>query len=334
MERKFVTKEIELFGEVDYDETRIAYITAWVSGRIDRLYINETGVPIRKGDHIAYLYSPELLSAQQEYLQSIKGDEKIKETHLDIIRSSSKETLKNAKDKLILLGITEEQIQDLEERKKAHEHITIFSSASGIVLKREVQEGDYVKTGQRLYSIADLKHLWMRLDAYESDLQWLRYGQEVVFYVEACPKKTFHGRISFISPVLDKATQTVKIRVAVENAKGKLKPGMFVRAVVKSEIAEGGQVVDAYMIDKWICPMHPSVIQNTKGNCPACDMALVSSEEMGYTQLSNVTPPLVIKASAVLKTGKRAVVYVQDMNAEEPLFEGREIVIGARAGDY
>jgi len=334
VERKFVTKEVELFGEVDYDETRIAYITAWVSGRIDRLYIDETGVPVRKGDHIAYLYSPELLSAQQEYVQALEGDEKVQETHLDIIRSSSKDTIKNAREKLINIGDTEQQIQSLEAEKKARENITIYSPASGIVLKREVQEGDYVKTGERLYAIADLAHVWIHLDAYESDIAWLRFGQNVTFTVEAYPGEQFEGRISFISPVLDTATRTVKVRVSVDNTQGRLKPGMFIRAIVKSDIAEGGQVVDAYMIDKWLCPMHPSEVTDTSGSCPICHMDLVSSETMGYTQPTTVTAPLVVKATAVLKTGKRAVVYVKDVQAQKPTFEGREITLGSRAGDY
>lgn len=334
VQRMFVTRDIELFGEVDYDETQIAYITAWASGRLDRLYIDEIGVPVRKGDHLAYLYSPELLSAQEEYLQAIEGDVRVQDTHLDIIRTSSKDTIRNAREKLRLLGVTEEQIAALEQRKQAKEHITIYSPTSGVVLTREVQEGAYVQTGQRLYSVADLSAVWIRLDAYESDVAWLRHGQEMEFNVEAYPGETFRGRISFISPIVDRTTRTIKVRVNVDNADGRLKPGMFVRAHVRSQIAEGGQIMDSYMANKWICPMHPSVIKDAAGACPVCDMPLVSTQELGYKPQELLQPPLVVPASAVLKTGKRAVVYVQDVAAAEPTFEGREIVVGARAGDH
>lgn len=332
--RDFVTRSIDMFGEVDYDESSIAYITSWVSGRIEELFISETGVPVNDGDHIAELYSPELLSAQEEYLQALKGDEKVSDSHLEVIRSSSKNTIKNAKEKLLLLGVREEQLQKLKTTKRAQENITVFSAASGIVLEKMVEEGDYVKTGQRLYSVADLKKLWVRLDAYESDLEWIRYGQEVSFEVEAYPGKSFHGLISFISPVLDRKTRTVKVRVNVDNTDLLLKPGMFVRAQVKSGVAQGGLVIDESLTDKWMCSMHPSIIKGEKGDCPICGMHLVSADELGYSNPSRLNPPLIVPVTAVLKTGKRAVVYVRKSSGQGPVFQGREVALGPRAGDY
>lgn len=332
--RNFVSTSIRMVGKVEYDETKIAYITAWTGGRIDRLYIDQTGVPVRKGDHLAYLYSPELLAAQEEYLQSIEGAKNVKESHLDIIKSTSEDTIKNAREKLKLLGITDQQIAELEKRKVPSDHMTIYASASGIVVKREVQEGAYVQTGTKIYSIVDLSEVWIKLDAYEKDLEWLRYGQDVEFEAEAYPGERFHGRISFIDPVLDETTRTVKVRVNVKNEDGRLKPGMFVRAVVQAQVAGMGRVMAPDLEGKWICPMHPEVIQDGEGSCPVCEMPLVPTEQMGYTTAKSEEAPLVIPASAVLKTGKRAVVYVQNPHTQKPTFEGREIVLGPRAGDF
>ncbi|MCA9396044.1 MAG: efflux RND transporter periplasmic adaptor subunit [Candidatus Omnitrophica bacterium] len=334
VKRQFVSAEIRMAGKVEYDETKIAYITSWTGGRIDRLYIDQTGIPVKKGDHLAYLYSPELIAAQEEYLQSLEGASNVKESHLDIIKSTSSTTVSNAREKLKLLGVTDEQIRELEVRGEASEHMTIFSNATGIVVKKEVQEGDYVKTGTRIYSIVDLSRVWVKLDAYEKDLEWLRYGQDVEFQAEAYPGKVFSGRISFIDPVLNETTRTVKVRVNVDNESGELKPGMFVRAAVKAKVAGTGKVIAPDLAGKWIGPMHPEILRDEPGDCPICGMPLVPVEDMGYLTAGDNGLPIVIPVTSVLKTGKRAVVYVQVPDSEMPAFEGREVVLGPRAGSY
>jgi membrane fusion protein, copper/silver efflux system len=173
------------------------------------------------------------------------------------------------------------------------------------------------------------------LDAYESDLSWIRYGQEVQFATEAYPGDTFTGWISFIDPMLDPVTRTVKVRVDVPNPQGRLRPEMFVRATVRSQVALGGRVMDPEMAGKWICPMHPSVVRPQEGTCDICGMGLVTTESLGYVAADAPSePPLVIPDTAPLVTGKRAVVYVKKPGTESPTFEGREIELGPKAGDY
>jgi Cu(I)/Ag(I) efflux system membrane fusion protein len=193
----------------------------------------------------------------------------------------------------------------------------------------------YVNTGTRIYTIVDLSQVWVNLDAYESDLSWLRYGQHVEFTTEAYPGETFAGTISFIHPVLDEATRTVKLRVNVANRDGRLKPGMFVRAIVKSKVATDGRVMDPSLAGKWICPMHPEVVKDSPGTCDVCGMPLVRAESLGFVgpQPGTDDKPLVIPASAALLTGKRAIVYVEAPGDGKPTFEGREVVLGPRAGD-
>jgi len=183
--------------------------------------------------------------------------------------------------------------------------------------------------------MADLSKLWVKLDAYESDLVWIRYGQEVEIITEAYPGEVFKGRIIFIDPILNDKTRTVKLRVNVDNSHGRLKPQMFVRAIVKSNIAEGGRVMAPEMAGKWICPMHPDIVKDARGPCDICGMDLVTTESLGYVKADAGTQaPLVIPASAPLITGRRAIVYVRVPNAEKPTYEGKEIALGPRASDY
>lgn len=335
VERKFVEAEVRMVGKIAYDETRVKTITAWVPGRIDRLFVDFTGTVVRKGDHMAELYSPDLLSAQTELIQAARAANDIRPDTSDLMKRTAESTLAAARKKLQLLGLTEEQIKQIEQTSQPDDHVTIYAPTGGIVIEKDATEGMYVETGMKIYTIADLSQLWVLLDAYESDMMWLRYGQQVSFEAQAFPGRTFEGKISFIDPRLDPNTQTIKIRVDVPNADQMLKPGMFVRAVVKSKIAEEGKVMAEDLVGKWICPMHPSIIKDSPATCDICGMDLVTTESLGYVPVdTQQQPPLVIPASAALVTGTRAVVYVQVPDTEKPTYEGREIVLGPRAGDY
>ncbi len=331
VERKFVSANVRLVGKVEYDESRLKNITSWVPGRLDRLYVDYTGVPVKKGDHLVWLYSPELISAQEEYLLALRN---MKAKKGGTMGEIYRRTFKAAEAKLRLLGITEGQLKEIRNTKKPVDHMTIYAPIGGIVIHKNGVEGMYVKTGTRIYTIADLSRLWVMLDAYEADITWIRYGQEVKFTVEAYPGETFRGNVSFIDPILNEKTRTIKVRLNVENESGKLKPGMFVRAVVKSSVAAGGKVMDPALVGKWIGPMHPEIIMDKPGNCPICGMPLVKAETLGYVETPDASQaPLVIPATAPLATGKRAVVYVEK-DGEPGVYEGREIVLGPRAGDY
>jgi Cu(I)/Ag(I) efflux system membrane fusion protein len=334
VERKFVEAEIRMVGKVDYDETRVKNITAWVPGRIDRLYVDFTGITVNKGDHMVDLYSPELISAQAELLQALKAAGSIKDNTSELMKRTTLATLEAARDKLQLLGLARAQIDKIENSGAPVTHITIYSPMGGIVIHKHATEGMYVNIGTPIYTLADLSRLWVKLDAYESDLSWIRYGQEVEFSTEAYPGQVFKGKISFHDPVLDAKTRTVKVRVNVDNPDGKLKPEMFVRGVLRAKVAQGGAVMDPELAGKWICPMHPSVVKDRQGICDICEMDLVTTESLYKTAGEPNEPPLVIPATAPLITGKRAVVYVRIPDANTPTFEGREVVLGPRAKDY
>lgn len=332
--RKFVEAEVRMVGKIDFDETRVSYISAWVPGRLDRLYINYTGIPVRKGDHMAEIYSPDLLTAQEELLQAIKVRDNLLASESEIIRSTALTTVNASREKLRLLGLTKAQIDEIIKSKVVTDHVTIHAPGKGIVIHKNAQEGMYVQTGSRIYTIADLSSVWVKLDAYESDLDWIRYGGHVEFTSETYPGRTFKGTISFIDPVIDPATRTAKVRVTVQNENLALKPGMFVRAVVRTKVARDGKVMNSDLRGKWISPMHPEIIKDQPGNCDVCDMPLVSAESLGYVAEETGNAPLVIPVSAAMKTGKRAVVYLEVPDKDKPTYEGREITLGPRLGNF
>ena len=335
VERKFVSTEIRMVGKVDYDETHVRTISSRVPGRLDRLYVDYTGVPVRQGDHLVSIYSPELVAAQEELIQALKGFRRSGQNSSEEVRRIRSDTLEATRQKLLLWGLTQEQVEEIETRGAPSDHLTIYAPIGGIVIDKRLVEGAYVAVGTEIYTIADLSSVWVKFDAYELDLAWVHYGQHVEFAAEAYPGETFHGTIAFIDPILNDRTRTTKVRVNTPNEDGRLKPGMFVRAIVRPRLTAEGKVMDPALAGKWICPMHPEVIAEGPDECPKCGMPLVTAESLGYSSASpeDAEPPLVIPATAPLITGKRAIVYVA--RPEEPgRYEGREIVLGSRAADH
>lgn len=285
VERRPVAEQVMLAGKVGYDEGLVSRITAWVPGRIDRLYVDSTGAVVEKGQPMVDLYSPGLLAAQEELLQALEAVARAEDAGAAEASRAAAATVDAARERLRLWGLSGEQVALVEERGTAEPVTTILAPAGGTVIGLGAAEGVYVSTGTAIYTIADLSRVWIELDAYESDLARIRVGQPVEFSVDARPGERFHGMISFIDPMVDAKTRTVPVRVEVENPDGLFKPDMFVRATV-SATYEAGRA------------------------------------------------PLVIPASAPLLTGTRAVVYVEVPGAERPTYEGREVILGPRAGDY
>jgi Cu(I)/Ag(I) efflux system membrane fusion protein len=239
--RQSVETTLRMVGKLEADETRVREISAWVPGRIDRLYIDYTGVPVRNGEKLFDLYSPELYSAQEELLQAIRAADQLSRSTLESTRRSATRTIDAVRERLRLWGLTTRQIEDIEKHGTPSDHVTIVAPMSGVVLHKDAVEGSYVQTGTHVYAIADLSVLWLKLDVYESDLAWVKLGQTVEFDTDTYPGETFQGTVAFIDPMLNERSRSVKVRVNVANPDSRLKPGMFARAVVHAAVEGEGQ---------------------------------------------------------------------------------------------
>jgi Cu(I)/Ag(I) efflux system membrane fusion protein len=226
VQNAYPEKEIYLLGKVKPDERNISELTARFGGRIEKLYVNFTGQNVRRGDKLATIYSPALVTAQKELLEALEYNQ------------SNPELYKAARNKLKLWDLTDEQIDDIEQKREEQRYFDVLSPITGTVTKRNVALGDYVKEGSALFQVIDLAKVWVMFEAYESDLPWIKLGDKTNFTVQSLPGKTFSGRVSFIDPLIDTKTRIAQVRLEVQNPGLVLKPEMFANGVVKSTIAE------------------------------------------------------------------------------------------------
>ncbi len=219
-------KEVRLYGKVQADERLLQSQVAHIPGRIERLMVNFTGELVRKGQTLATVYSPELVTAQQELIEASK----IKDIQPQIYEAS--------RERLMQWRLSEKQVNAIEASGSTLKNVDITSDITGIVISRRVNTGDYVTQGTALYDIADLSNVWVLFDAYESDLPFISKGNSISFTLQALPGKTFTGNITFIDPVIDPATRVSKVRVEINNKSGQLKPEMFATGLVKANLDE------------------------------------------------------------------------------------------------
>jgi RND family efflux transporter MFP subunit len=312
-------REIKTVGEIDYDERKMAFVAAWIPGRIDKLFVDFTGVRVRKGAPLVWIYSPDLVTTQQEYLLALETLEKVKESPHGETLEGARSLVEASKKRLLLWGVSEKQIKELEEKREASTHMVIHAPIGGTVVHKNAVEGKYVKEGENLYQIADLSNVWVLADIYESDLVSIEKGQNVEITTSALPGEQFNGQISFIDPYLNTKTRTVKVRVDVSNNQMKLKPGMYVNVLLSAHVHDGihssGKVI-------YECPMHPEIQSDKPDDCSICGMALVEKPQ---------APPgsvLAVPRSAVLDTGERKLVYVEK---EKGTYVAKEIEVGPDA---
>jgi Cu(I)/Ag(I) efflux system membrane fusion protein len=252
----------------------VAYITARVAGRVDRLYADFNGIQVRAGEHLADVYSPELYTAQSELFLALDSSEKAQSGQRTLAGDFARGNLEAARTKLRLWGITPEQLAEIENSRKTRTHLTIYAPIGGTVIEKAVREGQYVKEGDLLYRVADPDPIWLYLDIYEYDLGWVGYGQAVDVTVEAYPGETFHGKVTFIDPFLDDRTRAVKVRVNLPNQDRRLKPAMYASAVIRVRVSGDGSPEPTRLEGKFWCPMHPEVVSDQPGRCPICQMPL------------------------------------------------------------
>jgi len=217
-------KKVRLNGKVQEDERLVFSQTSHIPGRIEKLNVNFTGELVKKGQLLAYIYSPDLVTAQEEVFEA----RKIKESQPALYRSAI-EKLRNWK-------LSESQIERILNADETIENFPIVADVSGYVISKKVNLGDYIRKGEPIYEIADLSKVWVLFDVYESDLPWIDEGDRVNFTVQSLPGEQFSGKITFLDPVLNPKTRVAKARVEMRNANNKLKPEMFASGVVDASL--------------------------------------------------------------------------------------------------
>ena len=234
-------RTIRTVGRVEADETKIAHIHVKVPGWVETVYVDFVGKLVRKGQPLFTLYSPDLLSTQQEYLIARRGEKELgKSSYQDVARSADS-LLRAARDRLRLWDISDEQIQQLEETGQVTRTMTIYSPINGFVTHRNLYEQAYVKPDTELYMLADLSTIWVYADIYEYEVPFVRVGQPATMQLSYFPGKSYAGRVSYIYPTLDSKTRTVRVRLNFRNPGFALKPGMF--ADVELKINYGTQTL-------------------------------------------------------------------------------------------
>lgn len=223
VERKTLVKEISAAGKIDLAEPSTQQITARFGGRIERLFVSFVGQKVQSGEPVAEIYSPDAVAAQREFLVTMNSPTAI---------SGKSVLFKQTRLKLKLWGFTDQQLDQLAVDQTPATTVTIHSPISGTILKKNVDLQQYVSTGESLFDVSDLRSVWLQLEIYETDIAAVRIGQAVEASIDATPSHTVRGTVSFISPTLDPATRTARVRAILNNSSGNLKPEMYAHASI------------------------------------------------------------------------------------------------------
>ncbi len=243
VQRQELKKEIRTLGTVTYDETRIYSVNLKFDGWIEKLHVNFVGESVKQGQPLFEIYSPELVTAQQEFLLALSQLNDLGDSANDVIRNNSIRLVDAARVRLANWDIGADQIAKIEQRKQIRKALVVRSPASGVVVTKEAVNGRYSKAGMPLYEIADLSTVWVEVDIYEYELPYIHQGMDVSMELSYLPGKKFTGKVLFVYPYLNPKTRTVKLRLTFDNPDGILKPDMYANIYVESTIDEAALVI-------------------------------------------------------------------------------------------
>lgn len=329
-----VTEQIRAVGTIDYDQGSLATISAYVDGRIEKLFADYRGFDVQRHGELAVLFSPDLYLSQVGLFQA----KQLLETQRDTsqpLAESNRRLYESSRQRLLELGLTEQQVAEIEDQDQAETRIKIFSPLAGTVIEKFVEEGQYVKAGQPILKVADLSSVWLILQLFPEDAAKIRFGQKVLTRIQSLPNREFAGRVAFVDPTVDPATRSVQVRIVIPNPEGLLRIGDFASASIAVDVVTPGGspplIHDPELAGKWISPRHPYIQSDQPGRCPVCDRDLVPAEELGFAAEPIDRPQFVtVPRSAVLMVGDQAVAYVE---TERGRFEYREVEVGRIVGD-
>ncbi|MBI4290314.1 MAG: efflux RND transporter periplasmic adaptor subunit [Betaproteobacteria bacterium] len=245
-----ITRAVRAVGTLQVNERVLHTVTTKFEGWIQKLVVNTTGEYVRRGQPLMEVYSPELITAQQEYIVATKGMQALKDASPDM-QANMRTLMEGSVQRLRNWDISEQELERLKKEAQPTNSITLHSPVSGVVLEKPSLKGMRFMPGEMLYSIADLSSLWMLADVFEQDLGWVRLGQVVKIRVSAYPERVFSGKVAFIYPTITPETRTAKVRIELANPGGLLKPEMY--ASVEVVAGQGGKrrvtVPDSAVLD-------------------------------------------------------------------------------------
>jgi len=230
VQRRKIHRELLAVARVEPPETQLANISARIGGRIDKLHVDFTGQPVRRGQPLAEIYSPEVLTSAEEYKLALENRTRLRSSPEAQAISGADELIAASRRRLELWGLTPAQIDGIPTSDKLQLDLTIYSPAGGIVTERKVTQGQYVSAGDVLYIVTDLSTVWIKADIYEADLPQVQVGQAVEITSDSLPGAMLRGQVGFLEPTVGPQTRTTAARIQVANPGMKLRPGMFVRA--------------------------------------------------------------------------------------------------------
>lgn len=244
VERKRLTRDVRTVGRIGYDETKVRRIAPRIGGWIEVQHVNFPGQVVRRGEPLLEIYSPELVSAQEEYLAALRYRDRLHESTLHRAVEGAAGLVGAVEMRLRNWNITDGQIAALRERGEITRTMVLHAPFRGIVVERNVPEGGYLQPGQTVYAISDISSVWVYADVYEYEAPWLRVGQEATMTLAYQPEVTHRGTVAYVYPYLDKKTRTIEVRMEFQNSPElDLKPDMWVNVVLHSEVAHEGIAV-------------------------------------------------------------------------------------------
>jgi Cu(I)/Ag(I) efflux system membrane fusion protein len=255
VEMKPLEKVIRTVGRVDYDEKRIVTVSPKIGGWIEDLYVDFTGRYVRQGEPLLTIYSPELVSTQEEYLIALRAKKDLAKSPFPEVVGSGQSLAESAKRRLKLWDITDDQIRILEETGEPKKTMTLYSPFGGFVLEKAAFKGMNVMPGMALFKLADLSVVWVLADIYEYELPFIRLGQQASVQLSYIPGETFTGKAIYIYPALNPETRTAKVRFELPNPHGKLKPEMYANVEVKVRLGQKVAVPEGAIIDTGVRQM-------------------------------------------------------------------------------
>ena len=227
VEKRRLSTTVRAVGRVTYNERRITHVNLRISGWIENLHVDFTGQPVKKGQPLFTLYSPELVATQEEYVLALRGLDDVQQSPLPQVHQQAEQLVDAARDRLRLWTFTDNQIEELEIRGTPTTSVTIFSPISGYVIDKTAFQGMFVKPEMTMYTIADLSTIWVQAEVYEYELSFIQIGQSATLTLESFPGETFPGRVTYIYPYLNKESRTVQVRLEFPNPQVRLKPDMY-----------------------------------------------------------------------------------------------------------